>query len=70
MERSQRIVIAMLDGLGMDYYLSGGMPGLRAMAEEGFFARVGGMFPSVTNDLLSRLYENEAVPEPRTVFPP
>ncbi len=45
----QRIVIAMLDGLGLDCFLDSEMPNLRALARLGRFERVRGMFPSVTN---------------------
>jgi phosphonoacetate hydrolase len=49
MSDNQRIVIAMLDGMGLDYFNSGDMPNLAAMAGEGLRVDVKGMFPSVTN---------------------
>ncbi|MGH8607275.1 MAG: alkaline phosphatase family protein, partial [Gammaproteobacteria bacterium] len=45
----QRIVIGMMDGFGMDYYEQTPLPGLKSLARAGFFKRVGGVFPSVTN---------------------
>lgn len=45
----QRIVLGMMDGFGMEYYNATPMPNLKAMATEGFFRRVTGAFPSVTN---------------------
>ncbi|MDR1519115.1 MAG: alkaline phosphatase family protein [Planctomycetota bacterium] len=47
--RWPRLVVALLDGLGMDYYRSGAMPYLESLGENGLFRRVGGVFPSVTN---------------------
>lgn len=41
--------MALLDGLGMEYYRSGAMPYLESLAAKGLFRRVGGVFPSVTN---------------------
>jgi phosphonoacetate hydrolase len=44
-----RIVIGMYDGFGMDYMEASSMPGLRFMADHGFFKRVSAVFPTVTN---------------------
>ena len=48
-ERWPRLIVALLDGLGMDYYRSGAMPYLESLGEKGLFRQVGGVFPSVTN---------------------
>lgn len=44
---SQRLVIALIDGLGIDYYAH--MPALQAMGTEGFYRPVKAVMPSVTN---------------------
>jgi phosphonoacetate hydrolase len=49
MTKPQRVVLAMMDGFGMDYLESTSMPNLEKMIENGFFKEVGGVFPSVTN---------------------
>lgn len=46
---TQRIVIGMYDGFGMDYLEASTLPSLRLMAEKGFFKRVNAVFPTVTN---------------------
>jgi len=45
----QRIVIAMYDGLGLDYLESSPMPALREMMTQGLFKPVSAVFPTVTN---------------------
>ena len=45
----QRIVIGMMDGLGLDYFEKSDMPNLKDMTRNGFFKQVTGVFPSVTN---------------------
>jgi phosphonoacetate hydrolase len=49
MNSPQRAVVAMMDGFGMDYFEESDIPFVKRMAREGMFARVGGVFPSVTN---------------------
>jgi phosphonoacetate hydrolase len=49
MTARQRAVVAMMDGLGMDYFERSRVPFIRRMASEGLFSRVSGVFPSVTN---------------------
>jgi len=45
----QRVVILMLDGLGLDYYRQSQMPTLKGWASGGLFAEVKAVMPSVTN---------------------
>lgn len=45
----QRIVVAMIDGFGWEYWEASEMPNLRRLAERGFCKEVGAIFPSVTN---------------------
>mgnify|MGYP000073680994 CR=1 FL=1 len=45
----QRLVVGMLDGFGVDYFESGPMPVLKAMAREGLYRQVECVIPSVTN---------------------
>jgi phosphonoacetate hydrolase len=45
----QRVVVAMMDGLDMEYLEKTDMPHMQAMMADGFFKQVGGVFPSVTN---------------------
>ena len=45
----QRIVIAMYDGLGLDYLEASLMPALKAMMTQGLFTPVSAVFPTVTN---------------------
>ena len=45
----QRVVILMVDGLGLDYYAQSSMPTLKAWADAGVFAEVKAVMPSVTN---------------------
>ncbi len=44
-----RVVILMLDGLGLDYYEQSRMPVLKGWADTGVFAKVKAVMPSVTN---------------------
>lgn len=46
---AQRVVILMLDGLGLDYYRQSQMPTLKGWAGAGVFAEVKAVMPSVTN---------------------
>ncbi len=48
-ESRQRLVVALMDGLGMDYYEQSPMPVLHGMADAGFFRPVKGVMPTVTN---------------------
>jgi phosphonoacetate hydrolase len=48
-QRPQRTVVVMCDGLGMDYYRASPMPTLKSWAEQGVFAEVEAVLPSVTN---------------------
>jgi phosphonoacetate hydrolase len=48
-ETGQRVVIALLDGLGMDYFEAGPMPVLQRMRREGFYRPVRAVVPTVTN---------------------
>jgi phosphonoacetate hydrolase len=45
----QRVVIAMIDGFGLDYLDATHMPTLRAWIQQGFYKPVSAVFPSVTN---------------------
>lgn len=45
----QRIVVAMIDGFGLDYLAESPMPHLRRMADGGLFRPVSAVFPSITN---------------------
>jgi phosphonoacetate hydrolase len=45
----QRVVIAMYDGLGLDYLQASPMPCLKAMMARGLFKPVSAVFPTVTN---------------------
>jgi phosphonoacetate hydrolase len=47
--RRRRVVVVMLDGLGLAYYDASPMPTLKRWAGEGTFARVQGQMPAVTN---------------------
>ncbi len=44
----QRLVVALMDGLGMDYYEKSPMPVLKGMAQQGFFRPVRAVAPTVT----------------------
>lgn len=48
-KKYQRIVIGMLDGLGLPGYEKSKIPFLKRIAHDGYFAQVKGVFPSVTN---------------------
>jgi phosphonoacetate hydrolase len=45
----QRVIVAMIDGLGMDYFDQSYMPTLHRLREEAFYRQVSAVFPSVTN---------------------
>ena len=45
----QRLVVALLDGLGIDYFEMGPMPVLQKMRWEGFYRPVRAVVPTVTN---------------------
>jgi phosphonoacetate hydrolase len=47
--RSQRTVIVMFDGFGLDYLAQSDMPTLRRWQRDGLYKQVKGMVPSVTN---------------------
>lgn len=49
MTKPQRVLLAMMDGFGMDYLEKTRMPNLEKMISNGFFKEVDGVFPSVTN---------------------
>src|SRR5215472_1330243 len=46
---SQRVVVVMFDGFGLDYYEKSTAPTLRHWQKGGLFKRVQGVMPSVTN---------------------
>ena len=46
---SQRVVVVMFDGFGLDYYEKSTAPTLHRWQKEGLFKRVQGVMPSVTN---------------------
>ncbi|HVC80022.1 MAG TPA: alkaline phosphatase family protein [Chloroflexota bacterium] len=46
---TQRVVVCMLDGFGMDYFGAQPLPTLQRMAAQGFFRPVNAIMPSVTN---------------------
>jgi phosphonoacetate hydrolase len=49
-ESKQRVVIAMMDGFGMEYYDATPLQQIKErLAKEGFFKQVTGVYPSVTN---------------------
>ena len=45
----RRVIVAMLDGFGLDYFRPEDMPALSRMAASGLSLRVKSLFPSVTN---------------------
>lgn len=45
----QRIVVSMMDGLGMNYFQPEVMPYTTSLCEKGFYKQVSAVFPSVTN---------------------
>ncbi len=49
MHDTQRIIVAMMDGLDMEYLDRIAMPTFSRMRQEGLFKEVAGVFPSVTN---------------------
>lgn len=46
---SQRIVVSMIDGLGVDYLQASDMPVLRGWMDRGLYAEVDAVLPTVTN---------------------
>jgi phosphonoacetate hydrolase len=48
-ERSQRTVVIMFDGFGLDYLEQSDMPALRRWQRDGLYKKVTGVMPSVTN---------------------
>lgn len=49
----QRVCVVLLDGFGTDYYERSHMPTLKAWARDGFYKKIQGVMPSVTNTNLS-----------------
>ncbi len=49
MTQYQRIVVAMIDGLGTDYFEAADMPRLKSMAGDGLYQTVSAVMPTVTN---------------------
>jgi phosphonoacetate hydrolase len=47
--KTQRCVIAMMDGFGIDYYRRSEMPALKGMAGDGFFKEGRAVYPTLTN---------------------
>ncbi len=47
--KSQRVIVAMMDGLDMEYLEQTSLPTMENMMQNGFFKEVSGVFPSVTN---------------------
>lgn len=47
--RPQRVCVVLLDGFGVNYYEQGPMPTLNQWAKDGFFKRIKGVMPAVTN---------------------
>ncbi|QBD75870.1 nucleotide pyrophosphatase [Ktedonosporobacter rubrisoli] len=47
--RQQRVVIGMIDGMGMEYFTAQELPALRQLAARGLFRQVSGLMPSITN---------------------
>lgn len=45
----QRVVVAMIDGFGIDYYRQSSLPVMKVMAGAGLFKKVDAVFPTVTN---------------------
>ena len=45
----QRTCVVLLDGFGTDYFEQSPMPTLKSWAKQGFFKRIQGVMPSVTN---------------------
>src|SRR5918992_4720259 len=46
---TQRVVIGMIDGFGMDYFATSPIPVMKSMARNGFCKAVKAVFPTVTN---------------------
>lgn len=47
--KQQRVIILMIDGLGLDYVANSAMPTLESWKKKGFYKEVKSMFPEVTN---------------------
>ena len=47
--KDQRVIVAMMDGLDMEYVEQTTMPNFHMLMEKGLFKEVSGVFPSVTN---------------------
>jgi phosphonoacetate hydrolase len=47
--KTDRYLVAMLDGFGLDYYQSSDMPELKRLASEGLFREGRAVFPTLTN---------------------
>ncbi len=47
--RPRRVVVLMVDGLGVEYWRASAMPTLHGWAKSGIFKEVSGVMPSVTN---------------------
>lgn len=47
--KPQRVVVFMIDGLGVDYWQKSDLPHLHAWAKTGIFSQVSDVMPSVTN---------------------
>src|SRR5262245_60474761 len=45
----QRVCVVLFDGFGTDYYEIATMPTLRQWAQSGFYKRIQGVMPTVTN---------------------
>ncbi|HEY3992046.1 MAG TPA: alkaline phosphatase family protein, partial [Ktedonobacteraceae bacterium] len=45
----QRTVVAMVDGMGMEYFTAQALPSMQQLAATGFFQQVSAFLPSVTN---------------------
>ena len=54
-QKDQRIIIGMFGGFGLDYLQKSPMPNLDDTIRSGFFTPVKGIFPSMTNSLLSSI---------------
>src|SRR5215510_11993605 len=46
---TQRVVIGMIDGFGIDYFEQGSIPTMKSMATAGLFRTVHAVYPTVTN---------------------
>src|SRR5690349_13313948 len=48
-QKTQQVIIIMMDGFGEDYYRNSDMPTLRSMEKKGLYKVVPSLMPSVTN---------------------